>query len=790
MAGKLLIDAHYSEETRIAILGDDGKLENFEAEHSGKKPIKGNIYLAKVVRIEPAIQAAFIDYGSDKHGFLPLSEIHYDYFNKSIVNPPKDKDEESETPNTNNNENDGAEEQKDKKNRQFKIQEVISAKQVILVQAEKEVRGNKCAFFTTFISIPGRYCVLMPNPPKGKNHGVSKKIEFSEKERLREILDSLEIPEGMGCIVRTAGENKTKQEIKRDLEYLSRLWGELKEKIKSSVAPSLIHEEGNIIKRTIRDLYQKTSENIIVQGMNAYKEARTFMKIFTPSHVKKIELYKDDANPIFHKYEVEDKISKILDPYVDLPSGGSIVINTTEALTAIDVNSGRMKNERDIEGTALRTNLEAASEIARQIKLRDIAGIIVIDFIDMNDHTSVGKVEKKMKESMKGDYSSVQFSKISHFGLMEISRQRLRTSLADSTFVPCKHCGGSGKILANETVALSVIRKIENFLVNEKTKSILAEVADGVDLFILNNKRKLILEMETTYNTSIEISRNPALNQMDCKVIVKEYKPKEFSEERIKKQNNKNQKSQQKPVVEASVDNNSDKLVNKTNIKAQKIQPLKDSEKEQKEQNQQKSKNRNNKFKKPVEEKTEILVTHTEESITSPSPAASLEQIAVKKKRRRKKKPSSAAIAPAIASPNTVEKAVVEEISIIIPEKTEEPSVAPKKKRRKKFKKPVDATGPTTNVKEPQEKVDDNKVVEKSLPQPVIVPQVSQKIEEQPKAEQIKKPNNRRRHPIKNPETDSKQNEPTAVEKPIETDKTPKKKSESKKDGWLKKMFS
>lgn len=782
MAGKLLIDAHYSEETRIAILGDDGKLENFEAEHSGKKPIKGNIYLAKVVRIEPAIQAAFIDYGSDKHGFLPLSEIHYDYFNKSIVNPPKDKDEESETPNTNNNENDGAEEQKDKKNRQFKIQEVISAKQVILVQAEKEVRGNKCAFFTTFISIPGRYCVLMPNPPKGKNHGVSKKIEFSEKERLREILDSLEIPEGMGCIVRTAGENKTKQEIKRDLEYLSRLWGELKEKIKSSVAPSLIHEEGNIIKRTIRDLYQKTSENIIVQGMNAYKEARTFMKIFTPSHVKKIELYKDDANPIFHKYEVEDKISKILDPYVDLPSGGSIVINTTEALTAIDVNSGRMKNERDIEGTALRTNLEAASEIARQIKLRDIAGIIVIDFIDMNDHTSVGKVEKKMKESMKGDYSSVQFSKISHFGLMEISRQRLRTSLADSTFVPCKHCGGSGKILANETVALSVIRKIENFLVNEKTKSILAEVADGVDLFILNNKRKLILEMETTYNTSIEISRNPALNQMDCKVIVKEYKPKEFSEERIKKQNNKNQKPQQKPVVEVSIDGNSDKLVNKTNIKSQKIQPLKDSEKEQ---NQQKSNNRNNKFKKPTEEKTDILVTPPEELITTVTPT---EQLVVKKKRRRKKKPATA-ITAVVSESSVVEKDVIEQAPIINQEKTEEPSVAPKKKRRRKFKKPIDAAGSAPVFGQSQEKVDNNKVVEKTTPQPVIVPQVSQKIED-PKTEQVKKPNNRRRHPIKKPETENKQNEPKEVEKPIETDKTPKKKSESKKDNWLKKMFS
>lgn len=528
MSGTLLIDAHYNEETRVAIIGEDGKLNNFEAEYSNKKPIKGNIYLAKIVRIEPAIQAAFIDYGGDKHGFIPLSEIHFDYFNKNIMKSIENElSAEAEKENSEGNQGasgEGAKPIIPITKRVFKIQEVISTKQVILVQAEKEVRGNKCAFFTTFITLPGRYCVLMPNPPRGKSNGISRKIDFSEKERLKDIVDSLDVPEGMTCIVRTAGENKKKQEIKRDLEYLCRLWNEIRAKVTSSIAPTLIHEEGNIVKRAIRDLYQKNMDKIIIQGKDAYKEARTFMKSFTPSHVKKIELYEDKDMPIFHKYKIEDKISNILDTTVTLPSGGSIVINTTEALTAIDVNSGKLKNERDIEGTALKTNLEAAVEIGRQIRLRDIAGIIVIDFIDMINPKDNLKIEHKMRDVMKDDYSSMHFSKLSQFGLMELSRQRLRTSLADSTFSQCPHCHGSGKILANETVALSVVRKIENFLVKDKAKAVLVELSPGIDLFILNRKRKIIAEMESAYDVSIEIARNPALSPMQCKFIVREYR--------------------------------------------------------------------------------------------------------------------------------------------------------------------------------------------------------------------------------------------------------------------------
>lgn len=529
MAGRLLIDAHYNDETRIAIVGEDGKLENFEVEYSGKKPIKGNIYLAKIIKIEPSIQAAFIDYGGEKNGFLPLTEIHYDYFNQNVLkaleaNEPEESAEAGEN----------TDEKKHFK-RQIKIQEVLSTKQVVLVQAEKEIRGNKCAFFTTFITLPGKYCVLVPNPPKGKGNFVSKRIEVSEKERLEEILKSLDIPEGMNCIIRTAGEKRTKPEIKRDMEYLCRLWNEIRDKVINSVAPTLIHEEGNIIKRTIRDLYQRTMDKIVVQGKEAYKEAKAFMKTYTPAHVKKIELYDESDAPLFHKYGLEDKIDKMLEPTVSLPSGGTIVINTTEALTAIDVNSGKSNHERDIEITAFKTNLEATREIARQIRLRDIGGIIVIDFIDMIEHKSQERVEKAMRDAMKNDYSNIQFGKLSQFGLMELSRQRLRTSLADATFIQCNHCSGSGKILANETVALSVIRKIENFLVKRIAKSIVVDVAPGIDLFILNRKRNLLMEMERNYNTSVEIMRNKMMSLMDCKIFVKEYNSSELRSRKLEK---------------------------------------------------------------------------------------------------------------------------------------------------------------------------------------------------------------------------------------------------------------
>lgn len=504
MADKLLIDAHYNEETRIAIIDDEGKLNNFETEYSDKKLIKGNIYLARIDRVESSLQAAFIDYGDDKHGFLPFLEIQSEYYNKqnSAKNAEEDQTKEQKFP---------------------KIQDVIAYNQVVLVQAIREKRGNKCAAFSTYLSLPGKYCVLVSNS-NGKSGGISKKIDTADKERLREIISSLDVPDGLGVIIRTAGENRTKQEIKRDFEYLIRLWNEIKEKVVSSNAPILIHEEGNIIKRTIRDLYNRDMDGIIVQGAEAYKEARTFMKTFTPSHCKKIQLYQGTDVPIFCKYDIEEKIRRILDTTVILPSGGSIVINATEALTAIDVNSGRMKQERDIDITALKTNLEAASEIARQIQLRDIAGLIVIDFIDMTDNSAVAKVEKKFKECIAGDYSNINIGKISQFGLLEVSRQRLRQSLADANFSTCKHCNGAGRVLSNETVAMSVIRQIEGFLAGADAKELIVEVSNGIDLFILNQKRNILIEVEKQHDVSIEVVNNHSLSSSECKIIIKEFR--------------------------------------------------------------------------------------------------------------------------------------------------------------------------------------------------------------------------------------------------------------------------
>ncbi|MDR1609355.1 MAG: ribonuclease E/G [Holosporales bacterium] len=520
MSGKLLIDASCADETRIAVVGTDGRLEVFETECSSNKPIKGNIYLAKVVRIEPSIQAAFIDYGGSKHGFLPLTEIHYEYFNKNIAKAISDRDAVNDT-------EDGTATEKHT-TYSPKIQEVIAQKQIVLVQAEKEIRGNKCAFFSTFISLPGRYCVLMPKPPKGMKNAVSKRLEASEKERLKEIIQTLEVPDKMNCIVRTAGESRTKQEITRDFEYLCRLWDEIREKVTSSAAPSLIYEEGNIIKRSIRDLYQRNMDGIIVHGREAYREARSFMHVFTPTQIKKVVLHEGSGSDLFSKYGIEDSVAKILSPVVPLPSGGSIVINTTEALTAIDVNSGKMKNERDMDGTALRTNLEAAVEIARQIKLRDIAGIIVIDFIDVDDSEAATKVERKMREVMKGDSANVRIGRLSQFGLIEMSRQRMRMGIAESSFVQCPHCEGSGRVLSDEATAISVIRKIERELITKKAQSVVAEMASGVAFFILNHKRKLLAELESTHSTFVEIMPSTSLTSTECNVTVKEPRISEF----------------------------------------------------------------------------------------------------------------------------------------------------------------------------------------------------------------------------------------------------------------------
>ncbi|MBQ8651649.1 MAG: Rne/Rng family ribonuclease [Alphaproteobacteria bacterium] len=535
MNEKLLIDAKYSDETRIAVLNEFGELKNFESERTNQRPIKGNVYLAKIARIEPSIQAAFIDYGANKHGFLPISEIHHEYFNKEVLSKSED------------------EEQTKNFNKRYKIQDVINTKQVILVQAEKEERGNKCAFFTTYISLPGKYSILM-HKKQGNHVAMSRKLEASEKERIKSIIETIDIPEDMGCIIRTACEKRSKAEIKRDMEFLCRLWDEIKSKAKSSNAPELVYEEGNIIKKSIRDMYSRSIDEVIIQGKDAYKEARSFMKTYTPSHVKKIKLWDNVQEPLFLHFAIEEKISDMLNTTIPLPSGGSIVINHTEALTAIDVNSGKLKDEKNIESTAIKTNLEASEEIVKQIKLRDIAGIIVVDFIDMEEKKSKAKVEKKMSDLLKVDYSSTQIGKISQFGLMEISRQRLRQSLTETNFSVCPYCKGAGKVKSHETIAMGVIRKIEAHLLEKNPKRVVFEVAPDIDLYILNHKKNIIQELENNFQTSIEIARNLKFTDDDCKMIIKEQK------------HNKDKEKQEKDIEL----NDQKRLENKTSIKKQK----------------------------------------------------------------------------------------------------------------------------------------------------------------------------------------------------------------------------
>jgi ribonuclease E len=502
MTKTILIDAHYDDETRVAVVNDSGALENFEVEYSNRRPIKGNIYLAKIIRVEPSIQAAFIEYGAEVQGFLPFSEIGNEYFECDHKSSDNETAPSAKTA------------------AYLRRQGNNLMNQTVLVQAVKERRGNKRPYFTTFISIIGRYCILSPNPHKDRSVGISKKIiDEPERARLRELVDSIPVPDGMNCVVRTAGENRTKQDLKRDLEYLLRLWNEIKKSSLKSEARAMIYEEGNIIRRTIRDSYKGTVDKVIVQGEEAYKEAKTFMKLFISSHLRKVEQYKDNAVPIFHKYEIENQITQILDPVVYLPSGGSIVIDKTEALTAIDVNSGKIKGERSMDEMILKTNLEASTEIARQIMLRDISGIIVVDFIDMENQADVNKIEKTVKDALSHDSAHTTIGKMSGLGLLEISRQRMRTSFPENNLVQCPHCNGFGKVLSEESVALSVIRKIEKFLVDKRPKSLIVECASGTDLFILNRKRRNIAELESSYKVSIEITRGWSLKGDECNIF-------------------------------------------------------------------------------------------------------------------------------------------------------------------------------------------------------------------------------------------------------------------------------
>jgi ribonuclease E len=651
MSRKMLIDATHSEETRVAVI-EDGRLVDFDYESQMRKQLKSNIFLAKVTRVEPSLQAAFVDFGGNRHGFLPFSEIHPDYFRipiadrEAILEEQKadmearqaaaeaeeeaaksagndddededgddddivdevggdlvvavDEDDEEEKSKSKGKRksskaksskkkgeesddevaeadevasddadaktpakkkgakagkaedkdaaeeeasDEGAEDKQSEKGaakgkprrgrrsayksrkveivggdgveserptrpslrRNYKIQEVIKRGQIMLIQISREERGNKGAAVTTYISLPGRYCVLMPNSPR--SGGVSRKIEnYSDRRRMKDILSELKVPDGMSVIMRTAGVERTKAEIKRDADYLMRMWDKTRELTLESTVPALIHEEGNLIRRSIRDIYTRDIEEVIVAGEGGYKMARDFMKIMIPSHSKRVKSYEDEKVPLFHKYQIESQINEIGDTNVTLKSGGYLVINPTEALVSVDVNSGKATRARNIESTALQTNLEAAEEVARQLKLRDLGGLVVIDFIDMEDRRNNRKVENCIKKALSADRARIQIGRISSFGLMELSRQRLNPSLTEAQYEACPHCNGVGSVRSVDSAAIMALRALEEEGSKGRTGNISLVISNSIAIYILNNKRAMLDEIERKYKFEVLI---------------------------------------------------------------------------------------------------------------------------------------------------------------------------------------------------------------------------------------------------------------------------------------------
>ncbi|MBI5163988.1 MAG: ribonuclease E/G [Magnetospirillum sp.] len=538
MVKRMLIDATHPEETRVVVVNGT-RLEELDVETITKRQLKGNIYLAKVVRVEPSLQAAFVEYGGNRHGFLAFSEIHPDYFQipvadrqallaaqradvreMSAASDDHVPHPESENGGDANAEAGGEngeapapapetlggddptdqelERRRARLLRNYKIQEVIKRRQIMLVQVVKEERGNKGAALTTYLSLAGRYCVLMPNTARGG--GVSRKItSVADRKRLKAIASEMEVPEGMAVIVRTAGSERSKTEIRRDYEYLMRMWDSVRELTLSSSAPALVYEEASLIKRSIRDLYARDIDEVLVDGDEGYRLAKDYMRMLTPSHAKKVQPYKDPIMPMFHRYQVESQLDAMHSPVVQLRSGGYIVISQTEALVAIDVNSGRSTKERHIEETAVKTNLEAADEVARQLRLRDLAGLIVIDFIDMEENRNNHAVERRLKDALKNDRARIQVGRISAFGLLELSRQRLRPSLQETTFTPCPHCDGSGLVRSVESAAVHVLRAIEEEGIRRRSSEVTVTVATPVALYILNQKRDALAAIEDRY---------------------------------------------------------------------------------------------------------------------------------------------------------------------------------------------------------------------------------------------------------------------------------------------------
>ena len=532
MTNEILIDAAHQEEVRVAVL-KNSRLEEYDFEFDSRRPIRGNIYLAKVTRVEPSLQAAFVDYGGNRNGFLPFSEIHPNYYQIPVADkealikesknvskldeaneePEEESDEQSQVEDLGGDDLEDIEKINKKRNfnliKKYKIQEVIKKHQILLIQVVKEERGNKGAAITTYTSIPGRYCVFMPNSTSGG--GVSRRIKNSqERKKLKTTLEKLNVPNEMGLIIRTAGAKTTSTEIKRDYKYLTKTWDKIKEDTLSSNAPALIYEDGGVIQRILRDLYTKDVDNIYVEGSEVYKITKNFMKLLMPSHAVKVKQWKD-SSPIFQKNNIENQLSSIYADQVYLPSGGSLVLNQTEALVAIDVNSGSSTKYYNIEETAIKTNLEAAVEIARQLRLRDMAGLVVIDFIDMEKFQNRRSVEKKLKESLKSDRSKIQVGKISSFGLLEMSRQRIRASIQEGVYSNCTHCDGTGLVRSIDSRALEILRNISDVSNRENIKKVEAEIPNEILNYLVNQKRNLLIDLESDKETSINFYGNSSL---------------------------------------------------------------------------------------------------------------------------------------------------------------------------------------------------------------------------------------------------------------------------------------
>lgn len=525
----MLIDAAHAEETRVAIV-EGRQVEEFDFESRAKRQLRGNIYLAKVTRVEPSLQAAFVEYGGNRHGFLAFNEIHPDYYQIPVADreaimaeAAQDDDEEDDLGRESfDDEADPdaklADEERLKRRlmRRYKIQDVIKRRQILLVQVVKDERGGKGAALTTWLSLAGRYCVLMPNT--GKGGGISRKItNAADRKRLKAAASSLEVPKGMGLIIRTAGAKRTKAEIKRDYQYLLRLWETIRETTLASHAPATIYEEEHLVRRAVRDMYDKEFDGIQVEGIEAFKEARDFMRVLMPTQAKKVHLYQG-SRPLFASSGIEETLSQIHQPVVALKSGGYLVINQTEALVAIDVNSGRATKEKNVEATATKTNLEAAVEAARQLRLRDLAGLIVIDFIDMDEPRNNRAVEKALKDALAKDRARVQMGRISDFGLMEISRQRRRLGVIEGATETCPHCQGAGRVRSAESAALMTLRGLDTEAGKNGAGVVNLKVSTLVGLYILNHKRDYLQSLARMRGLQVVVVVDDALGQGDFAV--------------------------------------------------------------------------------------------------------------------------------------------------------------------------------------------------------------------------------------------------------------------------------